>query len=393
MYNHYIYALRELTMANNTTNSAYARPEKQAKFWLGKLFTDASVKTEPEEPQKIVVAGLAEARLTKEYPDTFFGRAAAVMRGELSLLFRSTLYFLIFAIPFIVIFAWFAGYFETNIVNVGGNNNFMGDIGIGFPGGGDVLATSVASLYRNVRMPVVAMYAACLLFGSLGFSGLFYCAKRSYYQNYYKNFSRQFWYGFAKYWWKFFVAGLFMTVVGLGMVEALFYLLEQQTLGTAGAGAYCAVVFSWVLGIPLLAIPMIMMGLFTSYDLTFAQCFKNALVIIANNAVFTTIVGVLSAAPLALLSVNKTLGVIISIAMALIGCTFMALCWIALADRGMVKCHNKKVAQDKTEKYEQRKAAKQNPYANGAQKAQNAGQKKKNQPAKPYQNPKKKKKK
>lgn len=52
MYNHYIYALRELTMANNTTNSAYARPEKQAKFWLGKLFTDASVKTEPEEPQK-----------------------------------------------------------------------------------------------------------------------------------------------------------------------------------------------------------------------------------------------------------------------------------------------------------------------------------------------------
>lgn len=70
--------------------------------------------------------------------------------------------------------------------------------------------------------------------------------------------------------------------------------------------------------------------------------FQNALVIIANNAVFTTIVGVLSAAPLALLSVNKTLGVIISIAMALIGCTFMALCWIALADRGMVKCHNKK---------------------------------------------------
>ena len=146
MYNHYIYALRELTMANNTTNSAYARPEKQAKLWLGKLFTDASVKTEPEEPQKIVVAGLAEARLTKEYPDTFFGRAAAVMRGELSLLFRSTLYFLIFAIPFIVIFAWFAGYFETNIVSVGGNNKFMGYIGIGFPGGGDVLATSVASL-------------------------------------------------------------------------------------------------------------------------------------------------------------------------------------------------------------------------------------------------------
>lgn len=383
-------------MANNTTNSAYARPEKQTKLWLGKLFTDATVKTEPEEPQKIVVAGLAEARPTKEYPDTFFGRAAAVMRGEFSLLFRATLYFLIFAIPFIVIFAWFVGYFETNIVNVGGSSNFMGDIGVGFPGGGDVLAKNIASLYRNVKMPVFAMYAACLLFGSLGLSGLFYCAKRSYYQNYYKNFSRQYWYGFAKYWWKFFIAGLFMTVVGLGMVEALLYLLEQQTLGTAGAGAYCAVVFSWVFGIPLLAIPMVMMGLFTSYNLSFGQCFKNALVIIANNAVFTLVTGVLSAAPLALLAVNKTLGIVICIAMSLVGCTFMSLCWIALADRGMVKCHNRKADQDKTEKYEQRKAAKQNPYANGAQKAQNgqnAGQKKKNQPAKPYQNPKKKKKK
>lgn len=380
-------------MANNTTNSAYARPEKQQKLWLGKLFTDASVKTEPEEPQKIVVAGLAEARPVKEYPDTFFGRAAAVMRGEFSLLFKSTLYFLIFAIPFIIVFAWFAGYFESNIVNVGNNSNFMGDIGVGFPGGGDVLAQSVASLFRNVKMPVVAMYAACLLFASFGLSGLFYCAKRSYYQNYYKNFSRQFWSGFARYWWKFFVTALFMVVVGLGMVEALLYLLEQQTLGTAGAGAYCAVVFSWVFGIPLLAIPMVMMGLFTSYDLTFGQCIKNALVIIANNAVFTAIVGVLSCAPLALLAVNKTLGIVISVAMALVGCTFMALCWIALADRGMVKCHNRKVDQDKTAQYEQRKAAKQNPYINGAQNNKNGGQKKKNQPAKPYQNPKKKKKK
>lgn len=390
MYNHYIYALRELTMANNTTNSAYARPEKQAKFWLGKLFTDASVKTEPEEPQKIVVAGLAEARLTKEYPDTFFGRAAAVMRGELSLLFRSTLYFLIFAIPFIVIFAWFAGYFETNIVNVGGNNNFMGDIGIGFPGGGDVLATSVASLYRNVRMPVVAMYAACLLFGSLGFSGLFYCAKRSYYQDYYKNWAKTYWMGFAKYWWKFLLAGLMMVVIALGMVESLMYLLEQQALGTAGAGAYCAVVFSFIIGAPLLLIPVVMMGLFTSYELTFAQCFKNAIVLIANNLLSIPAVALVSALPLGLCAVNNLLGIIIYVAMALVGTTFMALCWIAVASRGMVKCHNRKEDETKTQMAEQRKAAKQNPYVNGT--VQGA-QKKKAKQAVPYQNPKKKKKK
>ena len=94
-------------MANNNPNSAYTMPKKPKKLLLGKLFTDAAVRKEPEEPQKIVVAGLAEARLTKEYPDTFFGRAAAVMRGELSLLFRSTLYFLIFAIPMVLLLTIF----------------------------------------------------------------------------------------------------------------------------------------------------------------------------------------------------------------------------------------------------------------------------------------------
>lgn len=311
------------------------------------------------------------------------------MRGEMGLLFRSALFFLLFTIPFIVIYAWFSGYFQNLVV--GGTYNFMGNIGVGFPGGGDSIAVSVASLYRNVKMPLMAMYGACLLFASLGFSGLFYCAKRSYYQDYYKNFAKTFWMGFAKYWWKFFIAGLCMVVIGLGMVESLLFLLEQQTLGTAGAGAYCAVVFTWVFGAPLMLVPITMMGLFTSYELTFLQCFKNALVIIANNLVIVPVVAIVSALPLGLCAVNNFLGFIIYAAMALLGCTFMALCWIAMVDRGMVKCHNRKAEQDKSEQIEKRRAAKQNPQTNGQVK--NAGnQKKKNTAQKPYQNPKKKKK-
>lgn len=377
-------------MANNNTNkSAYSLPERPKKLLLAKLFTDAPVRKEPEEKQKVVVAGLVEAHPKKDYPDTFFGRAAAVMRGEMGLLFKSTLFFLLFTIPFIVIFAWFAGYFQN--LTIGGTYNFMGDVGIGFPGGGDSIAVSVASLYRDVRMPVMAMYGACLLFMSLGLSGLFYCAKRSYYQDYYKNFAKTFWMGFAKYWWKFFVTGLFMVVVGLGMVESLMYLLEQQTLGTASAGAYCAVVFSWIVGAPLLLVPVTMMGLFTSYELTFVQCFKNALVIIANNFIIVPLVAIISALPLGLMAVSQMLGFVVYAGMALLGCTFMSLCWIAMADRGMVKCHNRKLEQEKTAKIEKRKAEKQNPYANAKNGA--PAQKKKNQPKPTYQNPKKKKKK
>ncbi len=378
-------------MANNNPNSAYNMPQKPKKLLLGKLFTDAQVKVEPEEPQKMLVAGLAEARIQKEYPDTFFKRAAAVFRGEFSLLFKASLFMLIFALPFIVMYVWFHGYFES--MTLSGIYNFMGDIGVGFPGGGDSIAVSVGNLYRNVNMPVMAMYGACLLFGSLGLAGVFYCAKRSYYQNYYKNFTRTFWMGFAKYWWQFLLTGLFMVVVGLGMVEALMYLLEQQALGTAGAGAYCAVVFSWIFGAPLLLIPMIMMGLLTSYQLNIWQCFKNAIVIIVNNLVVVPFVAIVSAIPLVILVWNNWLGTIVCVAMALIGATFMALCWIALASRGMVKCRNRLEDSQKAQKIAERKAGKQNPYTNGTVVSNNQKKKKQQQNAKPYQNPKKKKKK
>ena len=116
-------------MANqNIPQNAQRAPKK---LLLAKLYTDAPVRTEPEEPQKILVAGLAEARPVKDYPDTFFGRAFKVFRGELSTLFKSSLFFLLFTIPFIVIFAWFANYFEDLIL--GGTYNFMANVGIGFP--------------------------------------------------------------------------------------------------------------------------------------------------------------------------------------------------------------------------------------------------------------------
>ena len=38
-------------MANNNPNSAYSVPQKPKKLLLGKLFTDAPVRKEPEEPE------------------------------------------------------------------------------------------------------------------------------------------------------------------------------------------------------------------------------------------------------------------------------------------------------------------------------------------------------
>lgn len=376
-------------MANQNTAPVKERAPK--KLLLAKLYTDAPVRVEPEEPQKVLVAGLAEARPVKDYPDTFFGRGLKVFRGEFSTLLKSSIFFILFTLPFILIFAWFAGYFED--LTLGGIYNFMGDIGIGFPGGGDSLAVSVSRLYWEVKEPVILMLGATLIIGSLGLAGNFYCAKRSYFQNYYSKTVKTYWMGFAKYWWKFLVTVTFMVLVGCAMITSIVYLLSQQSLGTASAGAYCAVVFSWIFGAPLLLIPTVMLSLFCTYELTFWQTLKNAVVLIVNNPIASVVVAALSALPLILMGVAGTIvGIIIIAIMAFAGCNLYAQVYVALANRGMTKCHARKLESDKEELQKQRQARK-NERSEYVGAGGGFAQKKSKQPTNVYQNPKKKKKK
>ena len=378
-------------MAQNIVQQQNNRPARERKLRLASLFTDAPLRVEPEEPKKVVAAGLVEATPAKEYPDTYFKRALAVFRGEFVTLLKAAVWFIIFTLPFIVAIAWFAGYFEEMVL--GGTYNFMGDFGVGFPGGADNIAVAVSRLYWDVKAPVVCILAGTFIIGSLGLAGLFYCVKRSFFQDVYKRVTRTYWMGFAKYWWKFLVTMTFAALVALAMTISILNLLSRQSLGTAGAGDYCAVVFSFVFGAPLLTLPMVMAGLFASYELNFLQTLKNAIVIIVNTPIVVALVGVVSTAPLLLLIVDSMIvRIIVYVVMAAVGTTLMATFWTATSARGMMTCHMLYERKQKADLQIARRQAKQNPYA-GAKEETFGGQKKKKQQQNHYQNPKKKKKK
>lgn len=364
---------------NTAQNNRQPLATAPKKLRLGKLFTDAPVRIEPEEPQKVLVAGMVEARPQKDYPDTFFGRAFKVLRGEFTLLLKASLIFLLFTVPFILIIAWFSGYFESLILPAG-TYNFVSDIGVGYPGGGDVLANAVAALYWKVKEPVVLMVAASLIFGSIGFSGAFYAAKRSFYQDYYKKAVRTYFIGFAKYWWVFLLCSLVGVLIGSAISTATIHLLTMQTLSSATAGDYVAVVFSFVIGAPLMLIPMVTLSVYVTHELTLWQAFKNSLVLIANNWLSIFFVGALSCAPLALCIAGKVFSIIVYLVMGIVGSNLLALSWVAMASRAMTKCHvrllDEQKAQLQAQRQQQKKAAKLS--GNKKQKAQ----------PKPYKNPK-----
>lgn len=330
-------------MANQ--NQTAGKPGKEPRFLLGNLFVDADVVVEPEEPAKIVVAGMAEAKIKKEYPEGYFKKAAAVVRSEFALLLKGSLWFAPAALVFILTFVVAAPFFENYVM--GDGYNFMMGIGAGAYPGGDNIALSVAKLYWEVYQPFLMMLAGAAIIVSPFIAGLFYCAKRAYYQDFYKRVTRTFFMGFAKYWWKFLVTATVGILIALAMGTSLIYELQQEQLGTANAGSMAAVVLSFIVGAPLLTVPMVMMSLFTTYGLSLKDTFKDALVVIANNPVMTVVCGVLSAAPLLLLMINNIFAIIICIAMLLVGFIFWAQCWVAMADRGMTKCKALKVYTDK----------------------------------------------
>ena len=368
--------------------------ERQPKFLLSKLFTDAEHVVEPEEKKKqnkkVVTAGMVEATITpapKEYPDTFFKRAYAVFKGEMGVLFKTTIWFLAISLLFVV--GTFLGEYFLNDLFIGGEYNFMASMGVGYPGGGDNIAEAVSKMYSQVKLYVILIGAGACIIASPFLSGLMYAAKRAFFQDTYKYSISTFFLGFKKHWWKYLIYGTVVAGTLAGVGVAIVDLLSAQQLGTAGAVEYCIAIIPAVIAFPILAVAFVMMGLTVTHQLTFGQAFKNALVILMNNLVFVPALTLLTIAPFALYFImGFPTNVVIYLIMFAFGFPILSLMWVAMADRGMVKCRILKSDVDKKNLSDARKAQK----SNFSQQADYTA-KKKPQQKQQFQNPKKKKKK
>lgn len=367
----------------------YKQPkERQPKFLLSKLFTDAEHVVEPEEKRKVVAAGMTEAApAPKAYPDTFFKRAFAVSRGEMSVLFKTTIWFLAISLLFIV--GTLLGEYYLSDHLLGGDYNFMAGIGVGYPGVGDSIQESVSKLYGEVKVYIMLIALGACIIASPFLSGLMYAAKRAFFQETYKYSIRTFFLGFKKHWWKYLLLGTLTAGVLGGIGISILKLLSAQQLGGATALDYCLAIIPAVIAFPVLAVLFIMMGLTVTHDLTFGQVFKNAVVILMNNLVFAPVLTVVTIAPFVLFFVmGFPTNILVYLIMVAFGFSLFSLLWVAMADRGMVKCRMLKHDVEKKNLSDSRKAQK-----SSFQQQADYTAKKKPQQKQQFQNPKKKKKK
>ena len=366
------------------TQNNYNAKQREHKFFLESWYTDADIVVEPAEKAKVVVAGMVEAKPEKkEYPDAYFKRAFAVFKGEFGTMFKTTFWFIIASLLFIVGLVLGRTLIEKHLL--GGTYNFMAGIGVGYPGGGDSIDQSVSLLYGTVFQYVLYILAGAMIIASPFLSGLFYAAKRAYYQDTYKQFINTYFVGFKKHWWKYLILGTIITAVLLGESSAIVQLLSLKQLGLETAGHYAAAILPAIVGFPIVMVCLAMMGLTVTHQLTFKQTFKNAVVVIANNLFFVPVTAAVSLVPIVGFAMGTMPAIITYLVMAAAGFSLIALGWVAMADRGMIKCKSLKKYYSKKHLAEVRKASKANAEYNAPAKKPQAKQ--------AYQNPKKKKKK
>ena len=90
-----------------------------------------------------------------------------------------------------------------------------------------------------------------------------------------------------------------------------------------------------------------MMGLTVTHQLTFKQTFKNAVVVIANNLFFVPVTAAVSLVPIVGFAMGTMPAIITYLVMVGAGYVLLALGWIAMADRGMIKLKSLKAYFDK----------------------------------------------
>lgn len=373
-------------MAKNQYGFKAEKTKKEPKLLCKNIFTVGNELREAPVPETMVNQEGKTVPYVPKYRESIKGGYSAY-KDNVKVMLKAGLYFLIFFAAMFVFVAYGYGAIMDRFTLSGAN--FMGNVGIGYPGVISDMGVIYASRLQAYNY-VFYFALPCIFLISIGMAGLFNVAKKLIWNEPIKYVAKPFFSGIAKNWWKYVIFVMLGTGIGLAIGTALVNLLTKIELGVATAGDYCGCVFSFVIGAPLCVFPMVAITIIPSYKLSFGQLIKDSFVISVNRFVPYALTGIISCVPLALLFINGIFAIILCIVLVAFGFPLWAMLWTGLGHGSYLKC---------VYLYEYESSKKVNPYqkkeggkADIVGKTDNA-EKKQNKKPQTYVNPKKKKKK
>ena len=202
-------------------------------------------------------------------------RMRAVLGGNTAKMFTLNILTVLFALPMICVLIIWLPIEESNAVAA---MNFSANLGIGY-GAVDQTLEGIAAIYNLRQLFILCTLTPGFMIMSIGISGAMHVL-RNYMWGVEVKLLRHFGRGIAMHWYKFLpvftVGGLLSTSAGYSLIEVL---KRNALYGSAGAGYYVWLVFSFIFCFFFAMFLFIYMPMCVAYRFKAGQLLKNTFLI------------------------------------------------------------------------------------------------------------------
>lgn len=274
---------------------------------------------------------------TGEVHQHSFKHAMSVFSENLrKMLLMNVVYTFIFALPFLFcVFIWpnlAKDYFFTT-----GNYNFIGHIGIGYPGVVNTMAEGYTHLFHHYFTVYIPVLTASIVWMVFGLSGLFHCM-RGYMWGENVRPVKSFFRGIKRLWKPFLVTAIVFGAFMCGLFYGAFWHISLMKTTGATGGSWTLFIFLIIFGWAAISLLYYLLPMFACYRFKMKDALKNSgilLLVLWFPAFFTTAFAV----GLFLLSlIGSIVGYLVGIYLLALGFVMIAGVWTSGAQKAFGNC-------------------------------------------------------
>lgn len=258
--------------------------------------------------------------------------AMSVFSDNLRRMFLTNImYVLVFALPFLFCaFIW--PMLAKTRVFAGGDYNFIGQVGIGYPGVVNTMKEGYKVLfshYFHVYIPVLAASVIPLI---AGLSGLFHCL-RGYMWGENVRPIRSFFRGVKKLWLPFLIAGILFALFLTGVLYGSVWHVSLMKQGAANGGSWTLFIFLLLISWIAVAALVFLFPMFACYRFSFKDALKNSLILTLVTPVSALFTSAFTIGIFCLSLANTAFSFIILILLFVVGFAFLGGIWTSSAQK------------------------------------------------------------
>ncbi len=283
--------------------------------------------------KKLVLGPLLREEEPKgKYPKGRIKQVFDIFGAEMNGLMRVNVLFLLFLLPLLALVFGHLSMAQASAVS---GYNFMGNIGMAYPGGSDDVVRGLTSLYA-VYQRVLFYAVPLIMIASIGVAGSFNCYKKYMWGEKVQKVTRTFFKGVKNNWWKYLIVITIDALLALALGSTVVYFMTQKATGALAAGDYVLLVFVCIFEFLILYYNMFLLPFISELDLPFGKVIKDALIIGTKYAIIGMPLFLIMLVPLALFFVNNTfLTLILGVVLLMFGSVLYGLVFTAISQAAL----------------------------------------------------------